>query len=188
MLDSPPYFVAATPLRYTLAINNFLQQTNVLLEVLENVRTHPGQDKPYQYFRMLAGGGSLSLSGREGEVARDIAAGTLTPGQSIFHEIRDPISHQEMFWVRLELEKFHFYREWKMGKNSAARKPQRTDFPTNSLAEDFSNLALVLNLRYRDRLLSKKLRKIFSNSMTCMNKWGLESKPIPRSSGFVKRA
>ena len=145
VLDSPPYFVAATPLRYTLAINNFLQQTNVLLEVLENVRTHPGQDKPYQYFRMLAGGGSLSLSGREGEVARDIAAGTLTPGQSIFHEIRDPISHQEMFWVRLELEKFHFYREWKMGKNSAARKPQRTDFPTNSLAEDFSNLALVLN-------------------------------------------
>jgi predicted ATPase len=37
------------------------------------------------------------------------------------------------------------YRDWNMGRESAIRKPQRTDDPNDFLEESFANLAVVLN-------------------------------------------
>ena len=37
------------------------------------------------------------------------------------------------------------YREWDTGRNSKIRLPQPVDLPNDFLAEDASNLALVLN-------------------------------------------
>ena len=48
------------------------------------------------------------------------------------------------------LEQTAFYREWNFGRATQARNSQKTDLPQDSLWEDASNLAPVLN-----RLLNK---------------------------------
>ena len=44
-----------------------------------------------------------------------------------------------------QYRQFKLYREWNMGRNAAPRSPQPVDQPNDFLAEDASNLGLVLN-------------------------------------------
>ena len=72
--------------------------------------------------------------------------------KSILSEIRDPIEHGTINHTSRNLSRIKVYRNWHVGRDSPVRHPQRTDGDPNLLAEDFSNLALVVN-----DLLSRRL-------------------------------
>ena len=148
------------PLHYALEISESFQL--IVEELLESEQVPPNGEL-YSHFRVQHGTGEIRsksdfVNWRAGG-AREIKTAFFTfgqssspseqyllqPGQSVFHEIRDPITYQEMYWLRSNLEAIHLYREWNMGRISGIRKPQPTDAPSFPLQEDFSNLALVLN-------------------------------------------
>ena len=72
--------------------------------------------------------------------------------RSVFGEIRDPVEHGTLTETSRSLSCIKAYRSWRVGRDSAVRRPQRTDGDPNFLEEDFNNLALVVN-----DLLSRRL-------------------------------
>ena len=69
----------------------------------------------------------------------------LAPDQSVLSQRRDPDQYPEITFLGDHYRQFKLYREWNMGRNTAPRNPQPVDQPNNFLAEDTSNLGLVLN-------------------------------------------
>ncbi len=60
-------------------------------------------------------------------------------------QIRDPVNFPVLTQTARRLSTMRLYRNWDMGRDSPARKPQATDDDTNFLDEDFKNLALVVS-------------------------------------------
>ena len=73
-------------------------------------------------------------------------------GKSVLSEIRSYADYPAITEIARMLSAIRVYRSWEVGRDSPARRPQRTDGDPNFLEEDFSNLALVVN-----DLLSRRL-------------------------------
>ena len=73
-------------------------------------------------------------------------------GRSVLSEVRSHADYPALTQTARSLSSIKSYRSWHVGRDSAMRRPQRTDGDPNFLAEDFSNLALVVN-----DLLSRRL-------------------------------
>ncbi len=69
----------------------------------------------------------------------------LTPNQSVLSQLRDPTQYPEITFLGDSYKKIKLYRNWNLGRNSNLRRPQPVDLPNDFLAEDASNLGLVLN-------------------------------------------
>ena len=113
---------------------------------------------PSRFFHLTHGTGSLSANLWNGysitRQTQQIAWGDLIPGQSILSQRKDPWVYPEMDFLGTHFDAIHLYREWNVGRSSAIRWPVRTDDRTDSLNEDFSNLALILNRLNREGALS----------------------------------
>ncbi len=66
-------------------------------------------------------------------------------GKSVLSEIRSYADYPAITETARMLSAIKVYRGWQVGRDSPARRPQRTDGDPNFLEEDFSNLALVVN-------------------------------------------
>ena len=64
---------------------------------------------------------------------------------SCLFQLRDARSYPILTHLGHEYRKIRLYREWTFGRNSTPRLPRRTDERNDFLAEDSSNLGLVLN-------------------------------------------
>ena len=74
-------------------------------------------------------------------------------GKSVLSEIRNPTEYPALTETARTLSAIRVYPSWRVGRDSPARRPQRTDGDPSFLEEDFSNLALVVNdLRERQGL------------------------------------
>ena len=73
-------------------------------------------------------------------------------GKSVLSEVRSYADYPALTETARMLSAIKVYRSWHVGRDSPVRSPQRTDGDPNFLAEDFSNLALVVN-----DLLSRRL-------------------------------
>ncbi len=73
----------------------------------------------------------------------------LTPNQSILSQLRDPTQYPEITYLGDSYRKFKLFRNWNLGRISSLRRPQPVDLPNDFLAEDASNLGLVLNFLER---------------------------------------
>lgn len=69
----------------------------------------------------------------------------LAPGKSVLSEVRNLVDYPALTAVGRGLSAVKIYRNWRLGRDSAVRRPQPTDGPMDFLEEDFSNLALVVN-------------------------------------------
>ena len=69
----------------------------------------------------------------------------LAPDQSVLTQRRDPDRYPEITYLGEHYRQFRLYREWDIGRNGAPRIPQSVDQPNDFLAEDASNLGLVLS-------------------------------------------
>ena len=83
-------------------------------------------------------------TGREREY-RNLRREDLAPDQSVLSQRRDPDQYPEITFLGDQYKQLLLYREWNTGSYSALRNPQPVDQPNHFLAEDASNLGLVLN-------------------------------------------
>ncbi len=80
------------------------------------------------------------------------------PHESVLRNMQLVEKSRTLERLLFRLHNVKIYRDWRVGRNSAARNLQRTDGDPNFLAEDFSNLALVVN-----DLLSRRLEPSLSD-------------------------
>lgn len=133
------------PLRYRLTVEKQLHRFHVHDEFIEDEASETGQRRPYRYFGYLRGSAILKAkTGAKQEFART----ELDPSQSILSQRKDPHNFPEITYLGQQFDTIQIYREWSFGRQAPARQPQPSDLPNNFLAEDTSNLALVLN-RFR---------------------------------------
>lgn len=71
--------------------------------------------------------------------------GEVAPDESVLARIRDPHLHPQLTWVSDSFQKIRLFRNWSVGPRSAVREPQRIGLPDDFLAEDGSNLGVVLD-------------------------------------------
>lgn len=67
------------------------------------------------------------------------------PSKSVLAQVRDPMHYPELTCLGQHFERICLYREWTFGRNNVVRSLQKADLATTRLAEDNSNLGLVLN-------------------------------------------
>ena len=139
-----------------LAANN--ERLQVVGEKLENISPYESyQPRPYYYFSVENGYGRISPrksygdgSGNDQGESTDGLLTSLTPDnfaptQSVMSQIRDPVNFPVLTRTSHRLSTMRLYRNWSVGRDSPARKPQATDDDVAFLDEDFKNLALVVN-------------------------------------------
>ena len=81
----------------------------------------------------------------------------LTPNQSVLSQLRDPAQFPEITFLSDSYKKIKLFRHWNLGRYSNLRRPQPVDLPNDFLAEDASNLGLVLNALERKGKVKDRL-------------------------------
>ena len=165
VLDNPSgTHDAEKALTYNLRLATSNNQFHVTGEKLENIKPYrPSQPRPYYYFDVDSGYVRLSPrrpyddpnSYSRGYDVNDEAPTRLDqdnyiPTRSVLSQIRDPVNFPILTQTSRKLARMKLYRNWDVGRDSPARKPQATDDSIEFLDEDFKNLALVVsNLQTR---------------------------------------
>ena len=137
-----------------LAANN--ERLQVVGEKLENIRPYESyQSRPYYYFSVENGYGRISYrksyddesDNDQGEITHPtrLTPDNFDPSRSVMSQIRDPVNCPVLTRTSHRLSTMRLYRNWSVGRDSPARKPQATDDDVAFLDEDFKNLALVVN-------------------------------------------
>ena len=87
--------------------------------------------------------------------------------KSILAEVKDAEHYPELTHFAKALERIRLYREWTFGQSNVVRSLQKTDLPNANLAEDHTNLGLVLNrlsmdYKVRERIV-EALRRLYED-------------------------
>ena len=83
--------------------------------------------------------------------------------RSIVSPLKDPINSSDIDKIGSKYERILIYREWSFGRDSAMRRPQKADLHGDFLAEDLSNLFLVLSRLCLDPSCKKRLLELLSD-------------------------
>ena len=141
-------------LRYRLTIEKRQHRFRVGDECIEDDVVSPGEEQTRRHFGYRNGIGFLrSRDGGE----RALAQEDIDPAQSILSQWKDPHNFPQLAHLGERLRRVRIYREWSFGGHAAARQPQKSDLPNDLLAEDTSNLGLVLNRLRRAPAAKKRL-------------------------------
>ncbi len=153
-IDATVYYPEGRmPLRHRLSFTSVGQRAELVDEAIEDERTSdPHATQPYFYYRYQSGRPVLSVfadlteSGKEGRKERRLRREDLKPDQSVLSQKVDKDLYPEITFLNdVYLDDMSIYRVFNVTQDSELRKPVRTDLPEDSLLEDGSNLALVLN-------------------------------------------
>jgi predicted ATPase len=71
--------------------------------------------------------------------------GDVGPDESVLARIRDPHLYPQLTFVSDSFQKIRLFRDWSFGPRSVIRHPQRVDLAEDFLADDWSNLGLILD-------------------------------------------
>jgi predicted ATPase len=115
----------------------------VARECIEDSNSDPSAAMPYYYdFSDKAGRARLNVAGG---APRTLEAAELHPEKSILAQVRDPHYYPEITTLAEYHESIRLYRDWSFARNTGVRTGQSADLPSDFLAEDASNLAIVLS-------------------------------------------
>ena len=142
------------PLHYHLTVEKRGGRLVVGDEFVEDDEFEDGRDQPHRYFGYLRG--MAIAKGKDG-TRRRFRRSILDSEQSILSQRKDPESFPEITYLGGELDQIRIYREWSFSRQSPLRLPQPSDLPNQTLAEDTSNLGLVLNRLRRTPAAKKRL-------------------------------
>lgn len=163
---------AEKQLSYGLRIAANNERLQIVSEKLENIRPHQlSQTRPYYYFSVENGHGRISPL-RSYDVRGEDSDGLPTiltpdefpPTRSVMSQFRDPVNFPTLTQTSRRLLGMRLYRDWDIGRDSPARRPQATDDDIDFLAEDFRNLALVVNdlqTRGLETLIDSNLNRFY---------------------------
>lgn len=142
------------PLRYHLTVEKRGGRLAVGDEFVEDDQPEDGQDRPHRYFGYLRG---MAIARGKDGTRRRFRRSELDSEQSILSQRKDPESFPEITHLGGEFDQIRVYREWSFGRQAPVRLPQPSDLPNQTLAEDTSNLGLVLNRLRRTPAAKKRL-------------------------------
>ncbi|MFO7565955.1 MAG: AAA family ATPase [Enhygromyxa sp.] len=131
----------SSPLRHRLAFAEKGQRFEIVDERVENEQALPGYEKPYFYFGYENGWPMLNSGGSKRKLERF----AINPEKSILAQRRDPDHYPELTRLAEFYEGVRLYRDWPFGRSADVRRGQAADLHGAFLAEDASNLALVLS-------------------------------------------
>ena len=142
------------PLRHKISFTAVSQRFELIDEAIENNNKRSSEDKDVFFFYRYQRGHPV-LSVREanekgdengsGGRYRQLRREDLAPDQSVLSQRRDPDQYPEITYLGNHYKQLTFFRDGNMGRNTALRLPQPVDQPNDALAEDASNLGLVLS-------------------------------------------
>ncbi len=147
-VDCPP---RRGGLRYSLFVEEQSHEFQVYAELVGENEPESGLHLYYHYER-----GVGTLHPKEG-VRRVLAVGDLDRRQSVLSQLKDPHAFPEITDLGKKFERIRVYREWSFGRQTPTRRPQPSDSRNDFLAEDASNLGLVLNRLRRTPAVKKRL-------------------------------
>ena len=133
------------PLRYLLSFTETGASFDLQDEAVEDQQCTDGDGKSSFYYRYRQGQPVLNVvtDGQDSRSRRRVRR--LNPKQSILSQRSDPDTYPEMTYLGDHIDLMTFYREWDLGPSTLSRQPQDTDLPQETLLEDASNLALVMD-------------------------------------------
>lgn len=139
---TPPGPKGTMDLRYHFAFTASNQRFELVDESLENIEPYPNKSDVYFYYRYQNKYPILNNSENQ---KRTLKREDVDPEQSILSQRKDPDQYPELTWLGKRFSAIRIYREWSFGRKALLRQPQSVDAPNDYLAEDCSNLGLVLN-------------------------------------------
>ena len=166
------------PLRHRVAFTMVSHRLELIEEAVEDEPKSglDAADMPF-YYRYQRGNPVVSLRPnlgvaplddlvqRPGRMQRQLRREDISPDQSVLSQRRDPDIYSEITYLARQYQSIRLYREWNLGRYTAARLPEKPDLPSDFLQEDAGNLALILNdLLNRPstkRLLIDKLKEFY---------------------------
>ncbi len=138
-------------IHHHLALKQSGLTADVIDEKIENKEPEQGRRVPYLFFEYKAGHATINqLNLNNGSAAaqnrkRGLKSDTYNPAQSVLAQRKDPEQYPEITRLGELYKQIHIYRDWQSGGLTKARMPCRADAPGDFLAEDFSNLGMMLN-------------------------------------------
>lgn len=152
-------------LRYRLNFKAVGQRTEVTDESIERTEPVKGKKDVFFYYRHQDGRPVINVRQPAAEgtdrIERVLSRETLTPGESILSQRKDPDRCPELTWLGQQFAQIQTFREWSFGRYGALRQPQPADLPNDRLLPDARNLGLVLNkLEHTDA--GPELNKVLS--------------------------
>ena len=135
------------PLRYRLSFTETVERFDLKDEAIENKQPFSGNVDPYFYYRYREGRPVLNVftDSETPRSQRRLMREDVKPDQSILSQRRDPDNYPELTLLGLQFERMKFYREWSPMRAGPLRQSQQPDLLSDFLAEDASNLGLVLS-------------------------------------------
>jgi predicted ATPase len=126
------------PLRHRLIFGGVGQRFGLVDEVVESklLNAWNGTGVFYRYKQ-----GNPVVRGADG-AERALRREDFAANQSVLSQLKDPVAYPEITYLGREYPGIRLYRQW---DTAELRRPQKTDLPAEFLAEDASNLAIVLN-------------------------------------------
>lgn len=155
----PPPPKGSMDLRYHIAFSALNQRFELIDECLENVEPFPNKNDVYFYYRYQNKYPVLNNSDNK---KRTLKREDVDPEQSILSQRKDPDQYPELTWLGKRLAGIRIYREWSFGRKAILRQPQSADAPNDFLAEDCSNLGLVLNKLRGNYNVKKRILDLMS--------------------------
>lgn len=122
-------------------------RVEVFDEAIEAPEPKPGETDPYFYYRFRRGDPALNVSetvGGSGRRQRRLRREDLQPDRSVLARRRDPDIYPELTWLARQFENIQSFREWSLGRSAPLRTARRADLPSDRLASDAENLALMV--------------------------------------------
>ncbi|MDQ2730332.1 MAG: AAA family ATPase [Armatimonadota bacterium] len=135
------YPKATQPLRHLIAFKEEAQRFRLIDERIEEFENYPSRSNELFYYRFQNGQPAASVNGRERQLKLEDAE----MDASILAQRRDPELYPEITYLGQQYNNIKIYKDWTFGRRSGPSRSQPADLPNANLAEDFSNLALVLN-------------------------------------------
>lgn len=149
--------LSASNVRHRISFTAVRQRFVLVDETIDLDRQDSNKADPSPYFYR---------SDETGFLRQDDSFATLTteteynPNNSILSQLKDPSNYPYITWLGNTFRKVRIYRKWHFGRDTPARLPQRSDMPNDFLAEDCSNLGLILN---KLRMYPEAKRKVLEN-------------------------
>ena len=142
------------PLRHRISFATVGQRFELIDETIEDEHEESRDAEDVRFYYRYQGGRpvlNVRIKDDSGttdgfnRVTVDLERKDFAAHQSVLSQFRYPDLLPEITYLNNRYKQIKLYREWNLGRNTASRLPQKVDQPNDFLAEDASNLGLVLN-------------------------------------------
>jgi predicted ATPase len=154
------YQSGSQSLRHLLQFRSENQVFRLSDEQIERRQPTPIESAEEFWYRFRDGSPEINSHGQKRALNKQFFA----TDSSILSQRRDPQAYPEFTFLAEMYQRIRIYREWEFGRSTVFREPQRADWRSDRLEDNFSNLGLILNRLRRNprikRVIQEKLKDV----------------------------